>query len=168
MNRKYYWQPLPATEHKKPNKNDDFRISSDHLTQFRDSQDIASMFVLFHFILFYFVLFHFILSYLIAILCSILDSQLSWEPGKFQLARWSHRVVIFPAITTHPPTCPPTHLLGNFGRLYLSIYKSYIFSPHFKFRYVGQSGTGNNCQRDICPCIICPGDICPCQEYLSS
>ena len=40
----------------------------------------------------------------IATLGSILDSQLSWESGKFQLARWSHEVVIFPAIITHPPT----------------------------------------------------------------
>ena len=34
---------------------------------------------------------------------SILDSQLSWESGKFQLARWSHEVVIFPEGITHPP-----------------------------------------------------------------
>ena len=27
--------------------------------------------------------------------CSILDSQLSWESGKFQLPRWSHEVVWF-------------------------------------------------------------------------
>ena len=33
---------------------------------------------------------------------SILDSQLSWESGKFQLARWSHEVVIFPERITHP------------------------------------------------------------------
>ena len=32
----------------------------------------------------------------IATLGSIFDSQLSWEFGKYQLARWSHRVVIFP------------------------------------------------------------------------
>ena len=31
---------------------------------------------------------------IIATLGSILDSQLSWESGKFQLARWSHRVVL--------------------------------------------------------------------------
>ena len=31
----------------------------------------------------------------IATLGSILDSQLSWESGKFQLARWSHGVVLF-------------------------------------------------------------------------
>ena len=30
----------------------------------------------------------------VATLRSILNSQLSWESGKFQLARWSHRVVI--------------------------------------------------------------------------
>ena len=33
--------------------------------------------------------------FIIATLGSILDSQLSWESGKFQLARWSHEVVIF-------------------------------------------------------------------------
>ena len=31
----------------------------------------------------------------VATLGSILDSQLSWESGKFQLARWSHEVVLF-------------------------------------------------------------------------
>ena len=31
---------------------------------------------------------------IIATLGSILDSQLSWESGKFQLARWSHEVVL--------------------------------------------------------------------------
>ena len=35
------------------------------------------------------------LLFYIATLGSILDSQLSWESGKLQLARWSHRVVIF-------------------------------------------------------------------------
>ena len=43
-----------------------------------------------------------IYKYFIATLGSILDSQLSWESGKFQLARWSHEVVIFPERTTHP------------------------------------------------------------------
>ena len=41
---------------------------------------------------------------------SILDSQLSWESGKFQLARWSHEVVIFPEGITHPPTWPDRFL----------------------------------------------------------
>ena len=49
--------------------------------------------------------------FLIATLGSILDSQLSWESGKFQLARWSHEVVIFPERTTHPP---PTHHMDFF------------------------------------------------------
>ena len=40
----------------------------------------------------------------IATLSSILDSQLNWESGKFQLARWSHEVVIYPKRTGHPPT----------------------------------------------------------------
>ena len=36
-----------------------------------------------------------IIQYLdIATLGSILNSQLSWESGKFQLARWSHRVAL--------------------------------------------------------------------------
>ena len=41
---------------------------------------------------------------------SILDSQLSWESGKFQHARWSHRVALFSSLdhhiacATHPPT----------------------------------------------------------------
>ena len=39
----------------------------------------------------------------IATLGSIFDSQLSWESSKFQLARWSHKEVLFPIRTTHPP-----------------------------------------------------------------
>ena len=37
---------------------------------------------------------------------SILDSQLSRESGKFQLARWSRKVVIFSDRTTRPATRP--------------------------------------------------------------
>ena len=40
---------------------------------------------------------------------SILDSQLSWESGKFQLARWSHEVAILCSWDHPPPTHPPTH-----------------------------------------------------------
>ena len=46
--------------------------------------------------------------HIFATLGSILDSQLSWESGKSQLARWSHRVVLFSGLD-HPPTPhPPT------------------------------------------------------------
>ena len=47
---------------------------------------------------------------------SILDSQLSWESGKFQLARWSHEVVWFSTWVppTHPPTHPPTTTRSKF------------------------------------------------------
>ena len=51
-------------------------------------------------------------AWVIATLGSILDSQLSWESGKFQLARWSHEVVLFPERTTQHKCCatdPPTH-----------------------------------------------------------
>ena len=48
----------------------------------------------------------------IATLGSILDSQLSWESSKFQLARWSHGVVIFPI--RNPPIHPPP----KFGMLW--------------------------------------------------
>ena len=44
-----------------------------------------------------------IFKWLVATLGSILDSQLSWESGKFQLARWSHRVALF-SDWDHPPT----------------------------------------------------------------
>ena len=46
--------------------------------------------------------------WLIATLGSILDSQLIWESGKFQLARWSHNVALFS--WDHPPPShpPPT------------------------------------------------------------
>ena len=50
---------------------------------------------------------------LIATLGSILDSQLNWESGKFQLARWSHEVALFPAITGHPPSHQATHPPGK-------------------------------------------------------
>ena len=43
----------------------------------------------------------------IATLGSILDSQLSWDSGKFQLARWSHELVWL--CRWWPPTQPPTH-----------------------------------------------------------
>ena len=46
---------------------------------------------------------------IIATLGSILDSQLSWESGKFQLARWSHEVVIFSDRTVRPSDRPPGH-----------------------------------------------------------
>ena len=36
-----------------------------------------------------------------ATLCSILDSQLSWGSGKFQLARWSHEVQGVPQYCSH-------------------------------------------------------------------
>ena len=42
---------------------------------------------------------------LIATLGYILDSQLIWESGKFQLARWSQNVALF-STRNHPP---PTH-----------------------------------------------------------
>ena len=45
---------------------------------------------------------------IIATLVSILNSHLSWESGKFQLARWSHSVALLS--WNHPPTNqPPTH-----------------------------------------------------------
>ena len=43
---------------------------------------------------------------IIATLGSILDFQLSWKSGKFQLARWSHEVVIFSARTDRPTDRP--------------------------------------------------------------
>ena len=50
---------------------------------------------------------YFLLSDLhVATLGSILDSQLSWESGKFQLARWSHRVALFSGLDQPPPTHP--------------------------------------------------------------
>ena len=49
---------------------------------------------------------------IIATLGSILDSQLSWESGKFQLARWSHRVVLLSdRIIWHLPL----HILLSFS-----------------------------------------------------
>ena len=40
----------------------------------------------------------------IATLGSILDLQLSWKSCKFQLTRWSHKVVLFPEGINHLPT----------------------------------------------------------------
>ena len=51
---------------------------------------------------------------------SILDSQLCWKSGKFQLARWSHEVDIFPVRNhppSHPATQPPSHPPPKFERL---------------------------------------------------
>ena len=61
----------------------------------------------------------------IATLGSILDSQLSWESGKLQLARWSHRVVLF-LVRTDPtrPTHPPDGLVWKV--LYLNCYLSNV------------------------------------------
>ena len=42
---------------------------------------------------------------IVATLGSILDSQLIWESGKSQLARWSHKVELFPE-RNHPSTRP--------------------------------------------------------------
>ena len=47
---------------------------------------------------------------LIVTLGSILDSQVSWESGKFQLARWSHEVVLK---ITGPPTHPAVNRTCN-------------------------------------------------------
>ena len=43
--------------------------------------------------------------WLIATLGSILDFQLCWKSGKFQLARWSHNVALLS--WNHPPTHHP-------------------------------------------------------------
>ena len=58
--------------------------------------------------------------WLIATLGSILDSQLIWESGKSQLARWSHNVALFSwnhhiACATLPPHSlrNPPHSLRN-------------------------------------------------------
>ena len=45
------------------------------------------------------------LFYIFATFGSILASQLIWESGKVQLARWSHNVALFS--WNHPPTHPP-------------------------------------------------------------
>ena len=49
----------------------------------------------------------------IAALGSILDSPLSWEFGKFQLVRWSHRVALWSSLDHPPTTHPPTEPVGN-------------------------------------------------------
>ena len=54
--------------------------------------------------------------HIVATLGTILDSQLSWESCKFQLARWSHKVVIFPERTTHPTATHPPY--GFFSWIY--------------------------------------------------
>ena len=52
----------------------------------------------------------------IATLGSILDTQLSWESSKFQLARWSHGVVLV-LVRNDPanPTRPPDGLVWKCG-----------------------------------------------------
>ena len=68
---------------------------------------------------------------IIATLGSILDSQLSWESCKFQLARWSHEVVLFSARTDRPdptqPDWPPSLVLKPRYYHQCSIILAYIF-----------------------------------------
>ena len=55
----------------------------------------------------------------IATLGSILDTQLSWESSKFQLARWSHEVAILSHQTTPTPTPTPPPTILVFSSLIL-------------------------------------------------
>ena len=48
----------------------------------------------------------------VATLGSILDTQLSWESNKFQLARWSHKVVLFLVRTNRANPIGPNHPTG--------------------------------------------------------
>ena len=59
---------------------------------------------------------------------SILASQLSWESGKFQLARWSHEVVLFPDLD-HPPTHPQL----SFFFLCCAVSPPQLFLPSTKY-----------------------------------
>ena len=85
-----------------------------------------------------------------ATLGSILDFQLSWKSGKFQLARWGHRVVLLLSGTGRPPD--HLNVWGPVSQL-LHIRSSL----NFKSRFVWSSRTGDNCHGNICPHIICPG-----------
>ena len=64
---------------------------------------------------------------------SIMDFQVSWKSGRFQLARGNHKVALFPATTgnppVHPTSCnggPPTHLPDVNPESHL--YPDYIFT----------------------------------------
>ena len=50
-----------------------------------------------------------------ATLGSILDSQLRWESGKIQLARWSYNVALCSSKTTHPSTAG--HFFATLGSI---------------------------------------------------
>ena len=56
---------------------------------------------------------HSCLLCIIATLGSILDTQLSWESSKFQLARWSHEVAILSHRTTPPHPDHTSFFLSN-------------------------------------------------------
>ena len=64
----------------------------------------------------------------IATLGSILDSQLSWESGKSQLARWNHEVVLFSARTDSTrPTRPPSLVLKLLYYHLWSVILAYVY-----------------------------------------
>ena len=52
----------------------------------------------------------FLYSHFIATLGSILESQLSCESCKFQLAKWGHKVALFLSYAGHPPTLPTANV----------------------------------------------------------
>ena len=64
---------------------------------------------------------------LIATLGSILDFQLSWESGKFRLARWSHGVVLFSPIFTYLHQFSP---IFTFYHLFPSIFTYFHLFLH--------------------------------------
>ena len=57
---------------------------------------------------------------IIATLGSIMDSQLSWESGKYLLARGSHEVVLF-SVRTRPDPTRPDHPVKFRDLLFLSM-----------------------------------------------
>ena len=66
----------------------------------------------------------------IATLSSILDSQLHWESSNFQLASWSHRVVILSSGTGNPASWSPDFLNVWDSVSQLSLVRS---PPNFKY-----------------------------------
>ena len=62
---------------------------------------------------------------------SILDSQLCWKSGKFQLARWRHERAVL-CSWNHPPTQPPHQLeihLGMSAKLKIWFFQCSVVSP---------------------------------------
>ena len=93
----------------------------------------------------------------IATLGSILDSQLSCKSGKFQLARWSHEVVLYPDLD-HPHTHTP-HPQLSFFFLCCAVSPPQLFLPSTKYVRCPPSHLSMLCGVPT-PCVTLVNKVC--------